>query len=137
MRSMELYHRTQRGLHDDAQWTSSVQHGETSKWRPSFAQIVLLPSRPARASDSELTMPPERLQSQFNEIAEAEWKHLYRAAIRAGADPQEAEDVVKETLLHAYRTLREISVERLGRLRVHGWLTALAESNARRHVGLN
>lgn len=74
------------------------------------------------------------LRDQFGQIAEADWQHLYRAAIKAGADEREAEDIVQDALLRAFSALSKMSDDRLANVRVHSWLTALARKAARDHL---
>ena len=85
--------------------------------------------------DDELCPSAERrLQEQFESLAEAEWRSLYRAAIRVGFDGQAAELVVREALLRAYQSLVKISEAQRSRLKVLSWLRSLAEDVAQERL---
>jgi Sigma-70 region 2 len=100
---------------------------------PSCADIILLSEWPGAAvSKSNGHIDEPSLRNQFGEVAEADWRHLYRAAIRAGADTHEAEDLVQEVFLRAYRSLTTMDENQLVRLRIHGWLTSLIETVAKK-----
>jgi hypothetical protein len=99
---------------------------------PSCARIMLLSSWPqSTLTKSDCSVDRTCLRSQFGQVAEAEWHHLYRAAIRAGIDANAAEDLVQSVLLHAFCALEKMKKTQLNHLRVHSWLTNLAERAAR------
>ena len=77
----------------------------------------------------------DALRKQFGDVAKADWEHLYRAAIRAGAGAQEAEDLVQEVFLRAYSSLTSMRRDQLIHMRVHDWLTALVRRVAKERIG--
>lgn len=94
---------------------------------PRTENIVLLCSWPRR-----LPSDVEPLDT-FARIAEVEWPCLYRAALRMGADAHEAEDIVQDSLLRAYRRLAGMKREELLQLQVHWWLKSLLRRVAVQH----
>jgi len=62
----------------------------------------------------------------FAELVDAYSPSIYRLAVRMLRDPQEAEDVLQETFLNAYRSLPEFE----GRSSVGTWLYRIAANQA-------
>lgn len=91
---------------------------------PRTASVMLLSAWPRRGNDRV-----EPLDT-FERVVEAEWSCLYRVALRLGADAHEAEDIVQESLLNAFRQLREMRREELLTLEVHWWLKAIVRRTA-------
>jgi RNA polymerase sigma-70 factor, ECF subfamily len=83
---------------------------------------------------SDQTQPPalsvEALRSgdraQFARFVEAYSAQIYRLALRILSDPQDAEDVLQETFLKAYRSLPEFE----GRSSLSTWLYRIAVNEA-------
>jgi hypothetical protein len=103
---------------------------------PSCAGVMLLSEWPrSAASKYNARVDEASLRKQFGDVAEADWRHLYRAAIRAGVDAQEAEDLVQEVFLRAYRSLTSMAWDQLVDLRVHDWLTTFVQRVAKERIG--
>jgi hypothetical protein len=98
-------------IHDDAQGDWDEQH-------LSSCPLSVLTRRGRGA-----------LYAQIDEFAEADWICLYRAAIRAGADAQEAARLVEAVLLRAHQVRQIINLPL--RARLHSWMIGLVESAAK------
>jgi hypothetical protein len=104
---------------------------------PTCTQIMLLSSWPrSTLSKADFAIDRPSLRKEFGQVAEAEWLHLYRTAIRVGVDANSAEDLVQGVLLQAFCALEKMNRIQLDRLQVHRWLTNLAERAARSDIRL-
>jgi len=63
---------------------------------------------------------------EFARLVEANYEMIYRLAIRMVNDPQDAEDILQETFLKAYRHLKGFD----GRSRLSTWLYRIATNEA-------
>jgi hypothetical protein len=72
-------------------------------------------------------------QDQVAQIEEADWLCLYAAALRAGADAQDAGRIVEEVLLRARESLDRTDYEP-GRVRLRSWMTSQVEKLAAKHL---
>jgi hypothetical protein len=69
-------------------------------------------------------------QEQVDRLAEADWVCLFRAAVRAGADPQEASKLVEAVLLRARENLGGGTTNLRLRARLHSWMVSFVENAA-------
>src|SRR5579871_1546547 len=67
----------------------------------SLTSSTLLPT--ATTEEEETTLTPQRITEDFEAGLLAQLDSLYRTALRMTTNPQEAEDLVQETMLKAVR----------------------------------
>ncbi len=65
------------------------------------------------------------LDGSFEALVRAHQDRLFTIAWRTGGDRQEAEDLVQDCFVRAYRALAGYPPERIRELRLRGWLTTI------------
>jgi len=130
---MDKHHKTQRWLGEEVNCRPCQFPSSRPERIPSYADIMLLSSWP-QPPPSQVDQSANRawLRDQFDRVVEADWRSLYREAIRAGSNGQDAEDIVQEALLRAYQSLEKMNKTQLAQLRVHSWLRTLTASTVKR-----
>jgi RNA polymerase sigma-70 factor (ECF subfamily) len=74
------------------------------------------------------------LDAAFPEVVRALAKDLWAGMYRMLGDRQEAEDVVQDAFLRAYRALEEYPPRRVRELQLKGWVWTIAANLARNHL---
>lgn len=81
---------------------------------------------PGRAEDFSINALKAGDRAEFSRLVEAYSANIYRLALKILYDTQDAEDVLQETFLKAYRHLRNFD----GRSKVSTWLYRIATNEA-------
>lgn len=74
------------------------------------------------------------LDGSFPRLVEHMSTRLYWGLRRMTGDGDHAEDLSQETLIRAYRALREYSPDRIGELRLEAWIWTIALNLGRNHL---
>lgn len=74
------------------------------------------------------------LDAAFPELVHALTRDLWAGMYRMLGDRQDAEDVVQEAFLRAYRALEGYPPRRIGELQVRGWMWTIAANLARNRL---
>lgn len=76
----------------------------------------------------------KNLDAAFPTVVDYMGKRLYWGLRRMTGDHQEAEDLTQETLIRAYRAMRDYENHRIRGLRVEPWLWTIAMNLGRNHL---
>ena len=98
---------------------------------------VLLPMTLMTRSEStdRLTAALARdLDGTFPAVVRQHQNGLYSGALRMLGNPHDAEDVVQEALVCAYRALEGYNADRIGALRLPGWLWTITANLCRNRI---
>jgi RNA polymerase sigma factor (sigma-70 family) len=94
-----------------------------------------MPRDPARADDtateSLLRGLADDLDGGFADLVRANERVMFSVALRIGGTPVEAEDLVAESFLRAYRALRDYEPSRILALRPRPWLLTIMHNTWR------
>lgn len=88
----------------------------------------------SESTDSLTAALARDLDGTFPVVVRRHQDGLYSGALRMLGNPHDAEDVVQEALVRAYRALEGYGAERIAALRLPGWLWTIAANLCRNRL---